>query len=138
MARKPRKARVVRLAPALITLRFLNADMRRVIAEAVTQHCCLALVRADSVYWQVDRRTAWFGGQPVLVAYSEGCDPACAPYADWLARARTALGLEPGIERFDPHERIFQWLLTRDDDLDVCVQSDCLLLRAVPARRDGL
>lgn len=125
------------LGPEVVQLRFLNRGLRRVIADAVARKRHLLLVHADTVYWRVARGAGRSDPQADVVSYSEGCDLACDPCFDWLERASAALGTEPGIEHFDPREHLFQHILTSDDDLTVCVKSNCLLLRAVPVDRDS-
>jgi hypothetical protein len=56
-------------------LRFKNADLRPVIAEAVANNCALLFVKDQGVYFMSENGERMPDGRQKLIAYAIDCNP---------------------------------------------------------------
>ncbi|MCW5706927.1 DUF3085 domain-containing protein [Shinella sp.] len=113
-------------------LRFKNADLRPIIAEAVTNGCTVALVKNHGVCMLSSIGESLPDGRRKTMAYAIGCNPDVDAFDDWQHLACSALGIDDCIQRLDVQDDVFQRILNSDDDLEISATETHLSIEAVP------
>ncbi len=115
-----------------MSLRFKGADLRPVLAEALSNRCKVILVKDHGVYFISNRGERRPDGRQKLVAYALGCNPDVDPFDDWWERSRAELGGDDFGEHFDPKSKVFTRILNSEDDLQLSATSTHLTLEPIP------
>lgn len=115
-------------------LRFKNADLRPVIAEAVANKCALLFVKDQGVYFMSEKGERMPDGRQKLVAYAIGCNPDVDDFDAWWDLAHVELGGDDFGESFNVQESVFQRILNSDDDLEIAATESHLSIQTIPAR----
>ncbi|WP_409364573.1 DUF3085 domain-containing protein [Burkholderia sp. Bp9012] len=113
-------------------LRFKNADMRRVLVDALAKQCEIFLVKDRGVYFMPARGERLPNGSTKHLAYAVGCNPAIDPFEQWYDLAHREMGGDDSAESFDPTSALFTRILTGRDDLVVSATIDEFVLELVP------
>jgi hypothetical protein len=114
-------------------LRFKNAAMRLVLADALDKQCKILLVKDRGVYFMPERGERLSNGSTKYLAYAVGCNPDVDPPERWYGLAESELGGDDFGEDFDPKSRLFKHIMTSSDDLIVWgVQGRLVLENAAP------
>ncbi|MCW2478024.1 DUF3085 domain-containing protein [Candidatus Symbiopectobacterium sp. NZEC135] len=116
-----------------MTLRFKGAELRPVIAEAVTNQCRIILVKDYGVYWLAEHGEFHPDGRQKLIAYAIGCNPDVAPFDDWWERSRAEFGGDDFGEFFEPGDSVFTRILDGAGDLEVSATATQIFLQVVAA-----
>lgn len=114
-----------------MTLRFKNANLRPVLAEAAANRCHVVLVKDQGVYFLAERGERRPDGRQKLVAYAVGCNPDVDPFNAWWEQARVELGGDDFAEYFDPQDRLFARIQSSEDDLELSATQTHLSLQTV-------
>lgn len=112
-------------------LRFRNADLRPVLAEAVANKCGISLAKDEGVYFIADRGERTPEGRCKLIAYAVDCNPDVDPFDTWWETARAELGGDDFVERFNVQDGVFQHILNSVDDLQISATETHLSIEAV-------
>lgn len=115
-------------------LRFKNADLRPVIAEAVANKCALLFVKDQGVYFMSEKGERMPDGRQKLVAYAIGCNPDVDDFDAWWGLAHVELGGDDFGESFNVQEGVFQRILMSNDDLEIAATESHLSIQTIPAR----
>ncbi|WP_338807029.1 DUF3085 domain-containing protein [Pseudomonas chlororaphis] len=114
-----------------MSLRFRNADLRPVLAEALANKCRVILVKDEGVYWLSEHGERLPNGHQKLLAYAVGCNPNVDSVEDWYELARNELGGDDFAEYFDMQERIMRQILDSNDDLKLVATATKLTLTVI-------
>lgn len=115
-----------------MSLRFKNADLRPVLAEAAANQCRIVLVKDQGVYFLAEQGERLpENGRQKLIAYAVGCNPDVDPFDHWWEQARIELGGDDFAEYFDPQDRVFARIQSSEDDLELTATETHLSLQAV-------
>jgi len=114
-----------------MSLRFKNANLRPVLAEAAANQCPVFLVKDQGVYFLAERGERRPDGRQKLVAYAVGCNPDVDPFDPWWEQARVELGGDDFAEHFDPQDRLFARIQSSEDDLELSATHTHLSLQTV-------
>lgn len=117
-----------------MSLRFKNANLRPVLAEAAANRCHVVLVKDQGVYFLAERGERRPDGRQKLVAYAVGCNPDVDPFNAWWEQARVELGGDDFAEYFDPQDRLFARIQSSEDDLELSATQTHLSLQTVDPR----
>ncbi|WP_425127817.1 DUF3085 domain-containing protein [Burkholderia cepacia] len=109
-------------------LRFKNADMRLVLADALAKQCEIFLVKDRGVYFMPARGERLPDGSTKHLAYAVGCNPDIDPFDQWYDLAHREMGGDDFGETFDPTSLLFTRILTSRDDLIVSATTDQIIL----------
>lgn len=114
-----------------MSLRFRNADLRPVLAEALANKCRVVLVKDEGVYWLSERGERLPSGYQKLLAYAVGCNPNVDSVDDWYELARNELGGDDFAEPFHMKDGIFHRILDSQDDLELVATATQLTLTVI-------
>lgn len=114
-----------------MSLRFKNADLRPVLAEAAANQCRVVLVKDQGVYFLAERGERRPDGRQKLIAYAVDCHPDTDPFDAWWERARVELGGDDFAEHFDPQDGVFVRIRSSEDDLELSATETHLSLQPV-------
>jgi len=114
-----------------MALRFKNADIRPVLAEAQSNQCSLLLVKDQGVYFMSERGERRPDKRRKLIAYAVGCNPDVDPFESWWDLGRDELGGDDFAETFSPKGRVFQHILNSNDDLKLSANPTTLYLEPI-------
>lgn len=115
-------------------LRFKNADLRPILAEAVANKCGISLAKDHGVYFVADKGERTSEGRCKLIAYAVDCNPDIDPFNTWWETARVELGGDDFVERFNVQDGVFQRILNSDDDLVLSATETHLSIEAAPPK----
>ena len=113
-------------------LRFRNADLRPVVAEATANKCALLLVKDQGVYFMASIGARTPEGRQKFLAYAVGCNPDADDFDAWWDLAHTELGGDDFGENFDVQDGVFQRILNSNDDLQLSATKKHLSIVTVP------
>lgn len=118
-----------------MALRFTNADLGPVLAEAAARGGEVVLAKDQGVY-MFARNGAFTadGKRRQNIAYAVGCNPDVDEFDDWWALARAELGGDDFGETFTPNEPITNQVIGGTHDLLLRVTGNSLELETVPAQ----
>lgn len=114
-----------------MTVRFQGTELRPVLAEAVVNQCRVILVKDQGVYFLAERGERRPDGRQKLVAYAVGCNPDVDAFDDWWELARAEFSGDDFGEFLDPHDGVFELILSGEGDLEVFATATQLSLQAM-------
>ena len=115
-----------------MSLRFKGAELRPVLAEAVSNCCRVILAKDQGVYFLAERgERRPEDSRQKLLAYAVDCNPDVDPFDDWWELARSELGGDDFGEHFDPKSQVFARILHSEDDLELSTTATHLTLKPV-------
>ncbi|WP_275629545.1 DUF3085 domain-containing protein [Pseudomonas sp. 273] len=116
-----------------MSLRFKGADLRPVLAEAISNRCRVVLAKDHGVYFLAERgERRPEDGRQKLLAYAVGCNPDIDPFDDWWERSCAELGGNDFGEHFSPQTKVFAHILASEDDLELSATATHLGLKPIP------